>query len=487
MRKFLFVLITALVALLALVVVRTVRFVSPGVGGAAAQKVAVHDGAASRLGGAIRLRTVSPEDPTEFDAKAFSDLHAYLATAFPRLHSTLRREVVGAHSLLYTWTGIDSSLKPILLSAHMDVVPVEPGTERAWRQEPYGGRIADGFIWGRGAIDNKSAVVGMLEAVELLVNENFRPSRTVYLAFGHDEEVGGHRGARAIAELLRQRGVRLEMVLDEGGVIGRGVVPGVAAPTALVGIAEKGFVSIELSASGPGGHSSLPPSQTTIGTLSAAIVRLERNPMPARFEVPTRQLFERIGPELPLAQRATFANLWLTRPLVLRSLGRTPSTNAMVRTTTATTIFQGGTKDNVLPRQARAVINFRILQGDRIADVVDHVKRAVDDPRIEVRITGAFSAEPSPVSSTTSASFQTLAQSIRAIAPDAVVAPFLVVVVTDARHYADLSAAVFRFLPLRLAQSDLARIHGIDERVAVSDYHDAIRHYRQLIVSFARN
>ena len=401
------------------------------------------------------------------------------------MHAQLRRETVGTHSLLYTWQGSDSSLNPILLIGHLDVVPVEPGTEEKWQQDPFGGRIVDGFIWGRGAIDNKSAVVGTLEAVEMLLVEGFRPVRTVYLAYGHDEEVGGAAGAREIAALLKARGVELEMVLDEGGVIGDGILPGISEPVALVGIAEKGFVTIELSARVAGGHSSLPPRQSAVGILSAAVARLENTQMAARLEGPTRQLFDRIGPRFPTMQRAVFANLWLTAPLVLRTLEESPTTNAMVRTTTAPTIFQAGTKDNVLPSHARAVINFRILPGDTVASVVEHVKRAVDDSRVEVKTVGRFSAEPSAVSSTDSESFRTLERTIRSVVPDAIVAPYLVVVVTDARYYSGLTRNVFRFLPLRLTSRDLERMHGIDERIGIREYEAAIRTYRQLVIEAA--
>jgi carboxypeptidase PM20D1 len=470
------------VALLAGVfLARTARFRPRDIAVAPAPSVAIPRGAAERLAGAVRIPTISHEDPAAFDAAAFQALHAYLQTSFPRVHAQLRRETVATHSLLYTWQGSDPSLKPILLMGHMDVVPVEPGTEGNWQEAPFSGRIAGGFVWGRGSIDNKSAVVGLLEAVDMLLGEGFRPARTVYLAFGHDEEVGGTRGARQIAALLRGRGVELEMVLDEGGVIGDGVLAGVPLPTALVGIAEKGFVSIELTTRGAGGHSSLPPRESAIGILGAAVARLEKNQMPARLEGPSRQLFERIGPHFPFAQRAVFANLWATRPLVIGKLEGSPTTNAMVRTTTAPTIFQAGTKENVLASRARAVVNFRILPGDSVAGVLAHVRRAVDDPRVEARIAPGFSAEPSAVSSTASASFRTLERTIRSVAPDAAVAPYLVVVVTDSRYFQDLSRNVLRFLPVRLTSEDLKRMHGTNERLAVADYERAIRIYRQLI------
>ncbi|HEU5261522.1 MAG TPA: M20 family peptidase [Gemmatimonadales bacterium] len=481
MRKLLLPLGAAVVLLVGFFLARTARHgsSSPAVEPAAA--IAIPAGAAERLAGSLRFPTVSHEDPAAFDAGAFRSMHAYLQAAFTQVHAQLRRETVRTHSLLYTWPGSDSTLKPILLAAHLDVVPVEPGTEAQWQEDPFGGRIADGFIWGRGAIDDKSAVVGTLEAVEMLLKEGFRPARTVYLAYGHDEEVGGTEGARGIAALLNRRGVELEMVLDEGGVIGDGVLPGISEPVALVGIAEKGFVSIELSTRTVGGHSSLPPRQSAIGILSAAIARLEQNPMRARLQGPTRQLFDRISPQFPFAQRAVFANLWLTRGLVIRNLEGSAATNAMVRTTTATTIFQAGAKDNVLPSHARAVINFRILPGDSVAGVVAHVRRVIADARVEVRTAGRFSAEPSAVSSTESESFRTLERAIRRTTPDVVVAPYLVVVVTDARYYSSLSRNVFRFLPLRLTPRDIERMHGTNERMALHQYEGAIRAYRQLI------
>jgi carboxypeptidase PM20D1 len=485
LRKLVLLLGAAFVMLAGVTLVRATRDGSMQVPVAPAPNVVIPSGAAERLAGSLRIPTISAEDPAAFDTEAFRALHAYLQAAFPRVHSQLQRETVNEHSLLYTWHGSNASLKPILLIGHLDVVPVEPGTEEKWQQDPFGGRIADGLIWGRGAIDNKSAVVGTLEAVEMLLAEGVRPARTVYLAYGHDEEVGGARGAREIAALLKDRGIELEMVLDEGGVIGDGILPGISRPVALVGVAEKGFVTVELSTRAAGGHSSLPPAESAVGILSTAVARLEQNQMRPRLEGPTRQLFDRIGPHFPPVQRAVFANLWLTRALLLRMLEQNRATNAMVRTTTAATIFQAGTKDNVLPSYARAVINFRIAPGDSVAAVVEHVRRVISDDRVEVKTVGRFSAEPSAVSSTGSDSFRTLERTIRRVAPDAVVAPYLVVVVTDARYYSALSRNVFRFLPLRLTSRDLERMHGIDERIGIREYEAAVRTYRQLIVEAA--
>ena len=483
--RFLLLLGASLGMLAGVTVVQTARYESSDAAVAPARRVGVPPAAAERLAGSLRIRTISSEDPAAVDPDAFRKLHAYLEAAFPRAHAHLRRETVGTHSLLYTWEGRDSSLAPIMLAGHMDVVPVEAGTDDDWHEDPFGGRIVNGFVWGRGAIDNKSAVVGALEAVEMLLHDGFQPTRTVYLAFGHDEEAGGTQGARAIAALLKARGVELEMVLDEGGVISDGVLSGVSDPVALVGIAEKGFVTVELSTRAGGGHSSLPPRETAVGILSAAIARLEDTPMPARLEGATRQLFERIGPRFPTLHRAMFANLWLTSPIVLATLGKNPTTNAMIRTTAAPTIFEAGTKDNVLPSYARAAINFRILPGDTVAGVLEHVRRVVGDPRIELKIVGRFTAEPSSLSSTDAQAFRTLERTIRSVTPDAIVAPYLVVVATDARYYSAMSRSVFRFLPLRLTPRDLHRLHGIDERIGIREYEDAIRIYRQLVIDAA--
>lgn len=485
MKKVILLLGAVLVLFVGLTVVLTARYDSVQVSVGPVLNVAIPDAAAERLAGALRIRTISSEDPAAFDAAPFGALHDYLRSVFPRVHARLRRETVGAHSLLYEWPGSDGSLKPILLIGHLDVVPVEPTTEGDWEHDPFGGRIADGFIWGRGAIDNKSTVLGTLEAIEMLLGEGFQPARTVYLAYGHDEEVGGTAGARAIAAVLRARGIELEMVLDEGGVIGDGILPGVSEPVALVGIAEKGFVTIELSTRVSGGHSSLPPRQSAVGILSAAVARVEQRPMGARLEGATRQLFDQVGPRFPIVERAVFANLWLTRPLVLRRLEASPTTNAMVRTTAAPTIFQAGTKDNVLPSYARAVINFRILPGDTVASVLEHVRVAVEDGRVQVRNVGRFSAEPSRVSNTNSESFRTVERTIRSVVPEAIVAPSLVVVVTDARYYTDLSRSVFRFLPLRLTPRDLDRMHGTNERIGVREYETAISIYRRIIIEAA--
>jgi carboxypeptidase PM20D1 len=462
------------------VVIRTAMFRQGDPAVEAVSGVIPRAGFAERLAGAVRLPTISHEDPGDFDGESFIALHRHLEDSFPGVHSTLTREVVATYSLLYTWAGSDLSLEPILLMGHLDVVPIEPGTEQLWEHPPFSGVIAEGFIWGRGAIDNKPSVLGTLEAVEALIAEGFRPARTLHLAYGHDEEIGGAAGAAAIAALLHSRGVRLAMVLDEGGVIGDGLLPGLTRPAALVGVAEKGYVSVELSARSSGGHSSMPPPSTAAGRVSAAITRLEATQMPVRLDGAALQMFENLGPGLPFAQRAVFANLWLTRPLVVRQLQRSPSSNAMIRTTTAATIVQAGTKANLLPAHARAVINFRILPGDSVAGVIAHVQRVVNDTAVGIRL-AEEAWEPSGISSTDAEGFRTIERTIHQLIPDALVTPYLVLGATDARHFSGLSDNIYRFLPIRMNPADLERMHGANERVGVSDYERAIQFYTLLV------
>ncbi|AKQ67848.1 macromolecule metabolism [Myxococcus hansupus] len=485
MKRILLSLLAVVVVLAGVLLTKAARFTSRQAQPETAAPFTVDaDAAAARLGGALRLKTLAASEGKPAEDAAFAALHAYIQEQYPRIHQTLKREPVGAHSVLYTWAGSDASLRPAMLMGHLDVVPVEPGTEATWTHPPYSGLVAEGYVWGRGALDDKGSVFGILESVEALLAAGFQPRRTVLLAFGGDEEVGGHEGAETLARQLREQGVTLESVLDEGGMIVSGTVPGVASPVALVGVAEKGFASAELIVNGEGGHSSMPPPQTAVGVLSRAISRLEDSPMPAHLRGGSRALFEFAGPEMGFGMRVLFANLWLFEPLVLRQLTGKATTNAAVRTTTAATMFEGSERDNVLPARARAVVNFRILPGDSVESVLEHVRDAVDDPRVKVSTLG-FVSEPSPVSRTDSEAWTQLLRSVRQVFPDVVVAPYLMLGASDSRYFTGLSENVYRFMPLRLDSADLSRLHGKDERVSVQGYADAVRFYAQYVRNVA--
>ena len=474
------IIVAVIAVVLAVLLINTLRVTTPHTDVAEAPAIVVDQtSAARRLAEAVRFKTVSPALPGQIDATAFLGLQNFLRSSFPQVHRALNLEVVNDYSLLYSWPGTERARKPILLMAHLDVVPAEPAAERDWIEPPFSGRISDGHIWGRGSIDDKCAVLGILEAVEHLVRAGVRPTRTVYLAFGHDEESRGHDGAERIAALLKSRGITLDYVLDEGMVIGERLLPGVSAPVALVGTAEKGWLTLELSAGDTGGHASMPPPHTAIGLLASAIHRLEAHPMPATLKPPVTDLLVAVTHAMPFLQRLVFANLWLFAPLVTRRLGATPASSAIVRTTTAVTVIQGGTRDNVLPKVATALVNFRILPGDTAASVVDWVRAVIGDPRITITL--VKQEDPSPVSSTESPSFHALATTIHQVFPDVLVAPALAVVRTDSSHFVGLSDAIYRFRPLRLSAEGLTRIHGVNERVAVDAYTRLIEFYVQLL------
>jgi carboxypeptidase PM20D1 len=476
-----------LLILLGVLLVRAVALGSRRPAVPPAPAVAIdEDAVAKRLAGGLRLRTVSTEDRAGVDTAAFEAFRAYLAHSYPRLHAALAPELVGGASLLYTWKGREAGLPALLLLAHQDVVPVESGTEAGWAHPPFEGVIDGGYVWGRGAIDDKGNLFAILEAVEGLLAEGFTPERTLLLAFGSDEEVGGEQGAMAIAARLASRGTAVESVLDEGGAIVHGAVPGVATPLAMIGIAEKGSVAIDLSLETPGGHSSTPPRHTAIGILAAALTRLEANPMPGRIAGPTRSLAEHLCPELGLPFRLVLANLWLFGPLVERAMAGRPPLDALLRSTTAVTIVAGGVKENVLPARASAVVNFRILPGDTVEDVVEHVRRTVDDERIRIQ-PGVRSTprDPTPEAPVDDASFERLARTVGEVFPGVPAIPFLVLGGTDARHFAALTPRIYRLSPFLFETGDLKRVHGTDERLAVASLADAVRFYRRLIENSA--
>jgi carboxypeptidase PM20D1 len=481
MKKGLIIAALALLTLVGILLARTSRLTVSGSVTYDHKEINLQtDTIADRLAKAIQYKTISQDDPSQSSNNEFSSLHEFLRASFPQVHAKLSKEVVGEHSLLFTWKGRSQQLRPILLMAHMDVVPVDPSTEKSWVYPPFAGRTADGYIWGRGAMDDKVGVMGMLEAAEYLLTEKFQPERTVYLAFGHDEEIDGNKGAAKIAELLRSRQVQLEYVLDEGGNVTDGIIANLSTPVALIGIAEKGYVSVELAIDTPGGHSSMPPDHTAIAAISRAIDRLEKAPFPSRIAAPTREFLQAIGARMGFVRAIMIANLWLFDALIRHEMDQSPLSRAMIRTTQAPTIFQAGVKDNVLPTKAHAVINFRILTEETIADVLAHAKKTIDDPAIKITPLSP-KWNPSAVSDIHSASFKPLEAAITASFPGTIIAPSLLIAATDSRHYASLTKNIYRFLPIILRNEDTKRFHGINERVAVKDYENCVRFYVSLI------
>ena len=476
-RLFLFIFLI----ILAVVVVKTISFSSNQISVAAIDKISVANAVSSRLADVVKIPTNSYK--THVDTNAFVQYHEYVDSIFPNVDSLLQKDTINEFSRIYKWQGRNTKLKPYLLIAHLDVVPVEEASQSQWTEPPYSGNIKDGFIWGRGTLDDKVSAMAILETIEKLLKEDFQPERTLYLGFGHDEEVGGIKGAKSIVEYFSKKEIKFEYVLDEGSLIVENAIPGLTKPAALIGNAEKGYATLELDLNMEhGGHSSMPPQETAIGIMSNAIVKLQDNPFPAELNENARSLFDNLGPEMTLPTKAVFANLWLLEGVLISQLEKSGSSNAMLRTTTAPTIIKGGVKENVLPTSVSTQVNFRILPGETIESVIETVKKIIDDERIKVELKGSiFASNPSKVSDVNTFGFNALEKTVREIFPEAVVSPSLVIATTDSRHYGLVSENIYRFMPVQLDNSDLKRIHGIDERISVESYKDMIRYYHQLI------
>jgi carboxypeptidase PM20D1 len=472
------------VALAAVLVVNTVRVPAPaGPAGASAEVSVDAAAAAARLAGAVRFATVSVQSGAPIDTTAFRGLHEYLVTSYPAAHAAMRREYVGGLSLLYTWPGTDSAAAPVVLMGHLDVVPVTAENRAEWLQDPFGGAVAEGFVWGRGTLDDKSTVIAIMEAVEGMAAAGMKPARTVYLAFGHDEEVGGRYGARLIVDTLVARGVKPALVLDEGGFLTSGAIPGVEGLAAIVGVAEKGYLSLTLTSRASGGHSSMPPARTAVGALSVAIDRLMQNPFPASIDGPTEQMLTAMAPYAPFTDRLALANLWLTEGLVLGTLQKTPLGGALTRTTTAPTMLSAGVKDNVLPPEATAVVNFRIRPGETRETVIARVREIVNDSMITIAPRDSAMADPSAISRTDVPAYQLIERTIRSMVPDqsVPVLPYLVMGGTDAKYWSAHSDRVYRFLAVPLGDTDVPRVHGVNERIGVDAFGTAVGFFARLL------
>ena len=436
------------------------------------------DQALAHLSEAVQLQTLN-DDSGNFDAAAFEGLHALLERSYPKLHATLEREVVADYSLLYRWRGRDPEAKPILLLAHMDVVPI--ATPDKWTHEPFAGEIDEAAVWGRGSMDNKGGLIAIMEAVEAMLAAGIEPERDIYLCFGHDEE-GEGLGAQAIAALLAERGVDAALALDEGVGFAVGLIPGVDAetPIALIGVGEKGDVTFELSVETQGGHSSSPPAETAIGILAKGLARIEAEQMPANLDGPFGDTLAQLGPEMRGPLRYVSTNLWLLRPLVARFMASDPLTASAVRTTTAITIVEGGVKRNVLPTRARALVNHRLNAGDTIAEVEAHLRETMDDERIEISV--VIGKEVPPISDGESPEYTLVARALReAYGDDLLAVPSLCVAATDSRYYVDVADQVFRISPYRMDKADVQRFHGVDERLRRADFAAMIQFFGRVI------
>ncbi|MDF2672950.1 MAG: hypothetical protein K0R09_1215 [Clostridiales bacterium] len=435
--------------------------------------------AAEHLSGAVKIKTISCSDYSKVDWKEFKRLIEYIRMTYPMVHEKLQTEIINEYSILYRWKGKNERALPVLLTAHLDVVPVENGTEGDWSFPPFSGEIADEYVWGRGTLDIKIQAISILEAVEKLVNENFTPERDIYIAFGHDEEVGGDEGAINIAKELESRGLRFEYVLDEGGCVTEGMINEISEPIAVIGIAEKGYANIKLVADGSGGHSSMPPKHTAVGEISQAIVNLEKNQCRTKVIKPIENMLKCIGPHMGFINRMIIANLWIFGPLFKKFFSQSNSGNAMLRTTTAATMLEGSMEPNVLPQRASAVVNFRIAPGETGQDLLEHIRGAIKNNNIKIEPIRL--EDPSKVSSVDSFGYKVIDATINKIFPEAISAPYIVLGGTDARKYEEVCENIYRFSPYKIKSSELGAMHGTNECISFENIKKCVSFFIELL------
>lgn len=439
----------------------------------------VNEQAIQHLSQSIQIATVSYDNGYR-DTAAFLQFLHFLDSTYPRIHRQLDVTTVSTFTRIYRWKGKNSTLKPALLYAHYDVVPVEEVTRHEWKKQPFSGEVSDDYLWGRGAIDDKIGVVAILEATEKLLTEGFVPERDYYFVFGHDEEIGGVSGASAVADFLQKQGVQTAFHLDEGGLVAHGIVPDMSKPVALLGTAEKGYLTLELTARLKGGHSSKPAKETAIQVISAAVHKLHKHPFPKQSAQAVEDFIQYVGPEMPQPLKTVFANSWLFKPIILSEYEKSSEGNAMIRTTGVPTIFQAGIKENLIPGSASVKVNFRILSGQSVESVKKEVERIINDPRIQIRqMENTF--EPSKTTAVNSYAFQLMQLTCHKVFPDAVVSPFLDIGSTDSKHFEKLGGDVIRFLPVRMDNEILGTFHGVNERVKVQDYMQTIAFFENLL------
>ena len=451
-----------------------------------------NDDAVERLRALVRVPTISR--PTSgpgarTDYATFETLIAALPTLYPRAHAALERERIGSapeggpgYSLLYRWRGSDpaGAHTPTMLMAHYDVVPA---TDEGWQHPPFAAELADHegepVVWGRGAIDDKGALAAVLEAVERLLAAGFTPRHDVLLVCGHDEEVAG-TGARAVADVLRERGIRPALVLDEGGAIVQDAFPGLDEPFALIGVTEKGITTLRLRVQQLGGHAASPPPFAATERLARAILRLNARPSHARLDPTIRRMLRTLGARARQPFRALFTRADLTAPLILRALLRRGSEiTALLRTTRAVTQLRAGHAANALPESAEATVNVRIAPWSSVAEAVDEVRRAIADELVEIEVLQP--SEPSPVSPAEGEAWNDIVASIHEVHPDLLVSPYVMMQASDSRFMTGISDYVYRFTPFRLSSAERACLHAKNERIRVSAFLEGVRGYEALL------
>lgn len=441
------------------------------------ENIILSDATTQHLVKALQFQTVSKKDSVTFYHNEFKKFKTFLKESYPTVFKTCTEIPFKSKSICLKWEGSNPSLKPILFMAHQDVVPANHEKAK-WKFNPFGGQIKEGKIYGRGALDNKSSLIGLLEAAEYAIQNHFVPKRTTYFVFGDDEETDGS-GAKEIAEWCKQNKITFEVIVDEGPGVAHDLIEEVKKPIAFIGIAEKGYATAELTVDQESGHSSMPTKRTAIGQLSQAIANIEKHPFRAHYHGLAKRTFFDLSDAMDFSKKLVFKNSWLFSGLIKKVLSKKNTTNALIRTTAATTLFSAGETENVLPHKATALINFRLIPGDSIQDIVPYLKRVIKNKNVKVQLKGE-AVNASKVAKKRSMGYKAIEKSCNEIFPKAVVAPLLVIGATDSRHFNLTSNTILRFIPLHFNAADLETVHGFDEGIEIKNYHNMIRFYIRL-------
>jgi carboxypeptidase PM20D1 len=476
MKKLFTILGLALVSIVVIVLIKTISN-KPVSNQKEVVLAALPQNAIEHMSAAIQLPTETPNDDYQFDTLTFMKYRKFLETTYPLIHKNLPRTIIDSFNYIYEWKGTDTSILPMVLMAHYDVVPVEASAIKLWHAKPYGGEVKENYIWGRGVLDDKSSMISILEAAEAQLAKGFKPKQTILLCFGADEESSG-KGATAMVNYFKSMHKRFDLVVDEGGEISTEDNKSIKAPIASIGVGEKGYVTLVLTAQKAGGHSSIPASKTAIDMLSNAIAKVSQNPMPTQLTTPIEAYLKSISAyNENFWEKMALSNLWLFKSSVVNKMTHQPNSNALIRTTLVPTVFNSGVRDNVIPTFATAYINSRILPGQSTKDVFDYVQKTIDDTNIKITYYKNYMTEPSPTTDVNSKYYKRVEQAVRAVVKDVVVAPMLMVGATDSRNYREVSDGVVNFSPL----TDAKGYHGIDERLQITDFQKCINFYTFLI------
>ncbi len=427
--------------------------------------------------GQCNCPTVSFGESLSIDTAAFDAFGAFIGQAYPLVSRQLSKTAINKYNYVFEWKGQNLALPPIILMGHYDVVPVETASLNEWTAPPFSGLVTDSCIWGRGTVDDKCGVISTLEATEDLLRKGFTPQRTIYICLGHDEEILGH-SAEMTAQWLKQKGVHAEMVLDEGGEVSETKFKEFKRPIAVIGVAEKGYATFELTVQKRGGHSMMPEKETAIDILTTALHTLRTQSTPARLTPPVQELLHRISSSSDnFFHRMAGSNDWLLERPIESIISSSPEGYAMIHTTIVPTILEAGMKDNIIPDIAKAVVNTRILPGETAQTVEDYIRRTLHDDRIQIKKVSRYGSDPSPTTDFNSPAFKRVESAVYKTVPGVLPTPFLGTGGTDSRFFRRVSNGVVNFLPM----TDSKGFHSINERLPLRDFQRSINFIRTII------